>query len=481
MPRSGTALRRPGQSGQSLILVLVTCSILAVLVGAVVRQSQGTTSGTVRDARGDVALQAADAGVSRYVSRLVTDPLYWSHYVDQAEDTRLDPTDGNRAYPPGSAWPAGKTTWTYSTNSWTDIQPATDRFGKAQYRLRITPPSNSDVVTIRSVGRTLGSGANVRTRAVQAQVRPGSLADFQALSNTSISYGSTATTTGKIYSAANVTHDGTAKGTVYALSRVTGNSSFEGGRYDSTTNPTTAQLYPSGVPFSQFTDDLADIKTTATAQGNLFNDATAKGWLVQFTATGQANIWRITSGTSAGLASALPTFTTAECNSSATYSRTINNFSVMWFTQPVVIGSSDNPCTTTGALDSVVDGRVTIGTADDVYVGGNISYETSGDDALGLIATSDLIITNYAPSTLTWRAATLAQTGQWKTNLSDGSHTKMTFTGSQAMYNGGSAGMFASRLYNYDDTLVYQRPPLFPTIEGTWETVYWREVDPTVA
>ena len=98
------------------------------------------------------------------------------------------------------------------------------------------------------------------------------------------------------------------------------------------------------MPFSQFTDDLADIKTTATSQGNLFNDATAKGWLVQFTAAGTANIWRITSGTSAGLASALPTFTTAECNSSATYTKTINNFSVMWFMQPVVIGSSDNPC-----------------------------------------------------------------------------------------------------------------------------------------
>ena len=57
----------------------------------------------------------------------------------------------------------------------------------------------------------------------------------------------------------------------------------------------------------------------------------------------------------------------------------------------------------------------------------------------------------------------------------------MTFTGSQAMYNGGSAPMFNSRFYNYDDTLVYQRPPLFPTIEGTWETVYWREVDPSAA
>ena len=481
MSRSGTALRRPGQPPLRAEPDPGPGDLQhpAVLVGAVVRQSQGHHQ---RHGQGCARRRGAPGGRCRREPvriRARDRPALLSHYVDQAEDTRLDPTDGNRAYPPGSAWPAGKTTWTYSTASWTDIQPATDRFGKAQYRLRISPPSSSDVVTIRSVGRTLGSGANVRTRAVQAQVRPGSLADFQALSNTSISYGSTATTTGKIYSASNVNHDGTAKGTVYAVNRVTGNSSFEGGRYDSTTNPTTAQLYPSGVPFSQFTDDLASIKTAATAQGNLFDDSTAKGWLVQFTAAGKANIWRITSGTSAALASTL-TLSAADCNSSTTYSRTLTNFSVMWFVQPVVIGSGVNPCGT-GALDSVVNGRVTIGTADDVYVGGNISYQTSGDDTLGLIATSDLIITDYAPSTMTWRAATLAQTGQWKTNGSNGSKNSMTFTGSQAMYNGGSAGMFDSRIYNYDDTLVYQRPPLFPTIEGTWETVYWREVDPSAA
>jgi hypothetical protein len=129
----------------------------------------------------------------------------------------------------------------------------------------------------------------------------------------------------------------------------------------------------------------------------------------------------------------------------------------------------------------VVDGRVTIGSADDVYVGGNIAYETSGDDTLGLIATNDVVITSYAPSTMTWRAATLAQTGQWRTNSSSTSKSSMTFTGSQAMYNGGYASMFATRQYNYDDTLIYQRPPLYPTIEGTWETVYWREVDPAAS
>ena len=272
------------------------------------------------------------------------------------------------------------------------------------------------------------------------------------------------------------------KGTVYAVDRVTGNSSFEGGKYDRLTNPTTTQLYPSGVPFSQFTDDLADIKTTATAQGNLFNDAAAKGWLVQFTAAGKANIWRITSGTSSGLASTLNTLSTTECNSSTTYSKTLTNFSVMWFTQPVVIGSVYNPCATTGALDSVLDGRVTIGTDDDIYVGGNISYENQrrrhprpdGDQRRHHHQRRAL----HAHLA----GATLAQNGQWRTNGSTGSNKNtMTFTGSQAMYNGGSAGMFDTRVYNYDDTLVFQRPPLFPTIEGTWETVYWREVDPAAS
>jgi hypothetical protein len=474
MPRSGTGLSRHGQSGQSLILVLVTCSILAVLVGTVVRQSLSTGSGTTRDARGDVALQAADAGVSRYMSRLVSDPLYWSHYVDQAEDTRLDPTDGNRAYAPGAAWPAGKTSWTYSTASWTDIQPASDRFGKAQYRLRITPPgAGSSMVTVRSVGRTLGSGTNTRVRAVQTQLSPGSVADFQALANTGLTFNAGTTTNGKIYSSENVHHDGTATGTVYSEKNVGGNASFLGGRYDSTTDPTIQQLYPSGIPFGQFTDDLADIRAAATAQSNLFDSSTAKAWLVQLTAAGTANIWIVTSGNpSSNLA-----LSSSDCSSSATYSRTVTNYTLMWFVQPVVIGSGTNPCGS-GSLDSVVDGRVTIGSSDTVYVGGNISYETSGDDTLGLVATKDIVVASYAPSTLTWRAATVAQTGSWVTS---GAGTSMTFTGSQAMAKGGNSSVSGTRVYNYDDTLAFLRPPLFPTINGTWETAYWREVDPTAS
>lgn len=479
----------PRQSGQSLVLVLVVCSILALLVGTVLRQSLSTGQGTGRDARGDVALQAADAGVSRYVARLVADPRYWTRRVDQAEDTRIDPTDADREYPPGSAWPSNKTTWTYATPTWRQIQSSAERFGAAEYGLRITPPPlNSDLVTIRATGRVGAAGANPRVRSVQAQVRPTSLADFQAVSDASISYGSTAVTEGKIYSANDVRHDGVARAPVYAVNRVTGNSTFEGGRFDSTTPRTTQQLYPSGVPFSSFANDLTDIEAAALAQGNRFDAADARGWLVQPVANGRINVWKITS---VPLGEELASVTTmagmVDCASATTWSRATSNYILMWFAQPVVVGTGTNPCGA-GALDSVVDGRITIGTAGDAIVGGNIAYETDGDDTLGIIARDDVIIARHAPSTMSWRAATLAQSGVWRTypgnplpfplGYPDGSKTSMTFTGSQAMYLGGAAGMFQTRRYVYDETLIYQRPPLYPTIEGTWQTKYWREVNP---
>ena len=66
-------------------------------------------------------------------------------------------------------------------------------------------------------------------------------------------------------------------------------------------------------------------------------------------------------------------------------------------------------CGAGGVRDSVVNGRVTVATPANVYVGGNISY--AGDDVLGLIAANEVIVAEYTPRVLTWRAATLAQGG----------------------------------------------------------------------
>jgi hypothetical protein len=126
----------------------------------------------------------------------------------------------------------------------------------------------------------------------------------------------------------------------------------------------------------------------------------------------------------------------------------------------------------------VVNGQVTVATPGNLYIGGNISYASGTQSVLGLIASANLIISQFAPQTLSWRAATLAQSGQWYTDTSSATHTSMTFTGSIATAQGGYASMFASRTYNYDQILQTLRPPLFPTIENSWSIQYWHEVSP---
>jgi hypothetical protein len=156
----------------------------------------------------------------------------------------------------------------------------------------------------------------------------------------------------------------------------------------------------------------------------------------------------------------------------------------MYFEQSVIVsygGTKADACNATGgARHSVVNGRVTIATKGNVYVGGNISYATPGDDVLGLISANELIIAKYTPRDLTWRAASLAQSGQWRTyqGNEDGAHDSMLYIGSQTTADGGYASMFRQREYQYDETLQRLRPPFYPILEGSWETFYWREVQP---
>ena len=141
-----------------------------------------------------------------------------------------------------------------------------------------------------------------------------------------------------------------------------------------------------------------------------------------------------------------------------------------------------------------MNGRVTVGSASDIYVGGNITYQQDGDDVLGLVASHSVIVPQWVPTTLSWRAATIAQSGTWRsygfdpqTHTSEANYignfklTSMTFTGSTATYGGGSMSLFGSRVYQYDQTLVYLPPPWFPTIQDAYTIVLSREVAPSAS
>jgi|GEM_PF-1344658 len=495
MSRPGTRARRSEargrrQSGQSLVATIAITSVVALLLVASLSWARSSTGQSTRTARGDVALQAAEAGVQVYLSRIVEDPRYWRHYVDPAEDPRINLTGGGTVQP-GQAWPAGAD-WTYTggATTWRPLQDA--RFGQAAYSLRVLPaPGDTSAIIVQSTARVMPSGGRAPVvRSVQARIAPLSIADFQMISNESISYGSGATTTGKLYSARNIVHSGVAQAPLFAANLIcrssnslncsgsdAGNGAFQAGAFDRTTTPSFRQKFPTPIDFSSFTEDLGDLRAAAQATGVYRTAPDATAWMVQFLASGQVRIWKVT-GAVTDLGASIPTL---QCPETVTLPGGAQPV-YMYFEQSVIVGNgvpeTDTCNATSGARTSVVDGQITLASRNNVYIGNDIRYETDADDVLGLIATGDVIIGEYTPQNLDWRAATLAQNGQWRTNKGTTDHGTMRFTGSIATSEGGYASMFATRVYNYDPTLQALRPPLFPTLEGSWKIAYWREVTP---
>lgn len=479
--------RRAHQRGSSLITTIALTGVLALLVMASLSFARSGTSQTAYQGRGDIAIQVADAGVNRYISRLVEDPRYYDRWIDLAEDPRIDPYGVVHA--PGTAWTPG-VPWTYSgpSQTWVEMQEA--RFGEAAYSLRVSPPPpGSDLVTVLSTGRADRTSPRPVTRTIQSQIHPTSIADFQMISNSTIKYGSTATTTGKLYSAEDINHQGVARAPAYAQhwtcssnyfacpSPSTPASVFQAGAYNAVTTPSFRDKFPTPIDFNHFTRSRLDIKDAAEAGGTAWNDPTANAWMVQFLADGRARVWRITNTSDIGRQIGSGGY---QCPVTVN----VPSNGAMYFEQSVIVsdGSTrvDNCGATSGPRTSTVNGRVTIATKANVYIGGNIGYASSGDDVLGLIAGGEIVIAKYTPRNLTWRAASLAQSGQWRTyqGSNDGAHDKMTYIGSQTTSDGGYASMFNEREYSYDETLQRLRPPFYPILEGSWETYYWREVRP---
>jgi len=148
----------------------------------------------------------------------------------------------------------------------------------------------------------------------------------------------------------------------------------------------------------------------------------------------------------------------------------------------------------------------------------------SGDPVnVGLIAKSNVYLSQYTPRVLRIDAALMARDGNWRpldysdSSDSDNSHWPcsgiydldgdgvletnnaggwnemnvnsstwlLTINGPIITKDGGSAGAWShyggstgkgTRHYNYDDDIVHYQPPSFPIMLSRWMVVYWREV-----
>jgi hypothetical protein len=465
------------ESGIAMVLVLGLAVLLFALSVGIADVMQGEAGRSRASVVHEEAYQAAEAGIDDYLSKLIDDRLYYSHFVHPGEATRLATASG-RTVTAGGVWQqTDGNAWTYPNgkDTWYGSARLGNRF---EYDLEVVPPTASQpLIQITSTGRPVGDTDIRDWRALQVLVRPSSVSDYQMVADADIAYGSGATTYGKIYAGIdssgrkhNITHDGIAYGDLYAEGTVSGTVQMMNGaqKYSS---GTIRSVIKSPINFNSFLASLVDIHAAASAGGVVEDNPTVAAWNLTFLASGQVQVQACQKTSGNPIGDVAPT-----CGAVTTVN--VPNNGAIYTGQPAIVSG-------------VVNGRVTVGSASDIYVGGNISYQQSGDDVLGLVAANSIIVAQWVPSTLTWRAATIAQSGWWRSygiNPSTGATetgyignfklSSMNFTGSTATYGGGQMSLFNSRVYNYDSTLLYLPPPWFPTLQDTYTIVLSREVAP---
>jgi hypothetical protein len=499
---------RRDERGVAMVLVVFAMVILSVLGVALLELVTNETKRSGASVKSQTSFQAAEAGIDDYLAKLVDNRVYYLQYVHPAESTRRDTPSGTTVGVTGSCTTSSKPSpvqWSLS-REWTSPN-GKDRWcqlpGGFEYNLQVTAPQTptnlTDSIRIVSTGHKTGSTTDVRS--IEVLVDPTSVADYQMLSASSVTYGNDATTTGKIYSANDICHQGVAQANIYAEDDITCSPSYQLGAvgFNSTNIPTP----PSGTNFAALQVALIDVERAATTGGiNLddFDNTNYHGWRITFQSSGSFLVESCRRNASnADLADQTPV-----CGGSGSYSdtKTIPANGAVYASKTIIISG---PGASGINGPSTVNGRVTVASNDDIVIAGNINYVNAvacncGDDVLGMIALNSVYVADWAPNQLTWRGASLAESYQWRAwdcgsfspRTGANPDSVMTYYGStitngtvgnpdrSGSTGGGCMSSYDQRFYNYDPSLLYLPPPWFPTIDTPYTILLFREIPATL-
>ena len=253
-----------------MLLVVVVAAMLTLISVILIDQVRGESTRSVHQVYGGTSFQAAEAGIDDYVSKLVDDRLYYLHYVHPGEATRQK---GATTVAAGGAW-SGVQTWSYPNgkDAWRKVPDgcvATDPLCY-EYNLRVYPPdATSKFVRIVAAGRKVG--ATTDARVIETYIRPSSLADYYRVVDGDVSWGSGATTNGKIYANGNITHDGIATADIFAEQQISGSVVLQNGaqRYDVDSNPNIRAKIKNPIDFTSFLTSFTDIERASQLTGGI--------------------------------------------------------------------------------------------------------------------------------------------------------------------------------------------------------------------
>ncbi len=364
-----------------------------------------------------------------------------------------------------------------------------------RYSLQITPPATgSTVVTIRSTGWTLAN-PNVR-RTITTRYGIPSIAKYAFLTNSDVWIGNTESINGQLHANGGIRFDGTGNAPIVSAKSTYNCQSWSGSPCPTTkpgiwgAAPVSTQNYwqfpvPS-VDFSSITSDLANIKSQAQSGGIYLSPSNAQGYSLVFNSNSTVTVYKVTSLRSDP--------TGWDINGVA------HNEDIDYNGRTLV---ATYPLPTNGVMfvedrtwvEGTVSGRVLVAaaklpynaaTAPSILIPNNLTYTIKdGTVALGLVAQKDILITYFAPNTLSIDAAMIAQNGSAQYYYFPGNlKTQINIYGSVASFgvwtwswvNGSGVTISGFPITNttYDSNLLYAPPPSFPLTPSGYQQITWQ-------
>ncbi|MBU1226622.1 MAG: hypothetical protein KJ698_05365 [Actinobacteria bacterium] len=514
--------RREG--GFALVAVILGIGAMVFIVALLFQQAASEYDSAQHQRREDSLVAGAEAMLERYASKLTIDPVYYQHWVDEAELPRRC-TDGSSLHyytvaDPGTEWFSDCATWDYQDPAAYFAHPMLvgDEANTADDTvalLTVAPPTSSSDLRVTIVAR---NEVFNHSRAIEADIRPEAISEFAFMTMEDQNFGSGAHTYGKVYSGDDINYQsgGYAHRNIYAEDGIGVDSGYgpptlvDGAKaYDGRPGgyPDIRAVFPEPINFDNFWDDLGLIHTVACERGGLCLSrsgnpglglsSTPPAWLIEPQLSGSSMNLRVSISYSNSSTSCLTSEEwwwvnsgTASWTYLGTYPLPANG--IVWVDGHAVIGKPGQTSTIRGAM-TLYAGRNgspknIILASDIVYAGG-----TTGSDVLGLISSDWVIINPYAIGSdrvlnlsgamleqggTMWVARSCGYDGNDVVSQGSGYPTLNTFGSQARRQTGNMSAQFAVRNYTFDTRLERLRPPLFPLLGDSWSYGNWKEIRP---
>ncbi|MDD3190916.1 MAG: hypothetical protein PHI66_04490 [Candidatus Pacebacteria bacterium] len=367
-----------------------------------------------------------------------------------------------------------------------------------EFSLIVKPSRDgSSIFEVESTGRIYEDSSVEKT--VLTRLGRRSLARYSFLSNSPIWIGEDESTSGPVHSNGGIRFDGDCNAEVTSAvdeySDDSANHDFTGTK-DGIWGDANAscqqywQFPTTGIDFTLFTLDMSNIRDNAISAGLYLADSEAEGYHIKFKSDGTFDVSKVTAVKYNVKYKDVEEGVWKIDNEGIKRETFLGNYDIPY---NGLIFVEDHIW-----IEGIVNGRVTVAASNfsdnpndyaTITINGNLTYlSRDGNNVLGLLAEGDILVPRHAPGDLVIDAVMLSQKEHVYRRVYDASYTAQSIEvyGGVISYlfwtwtwvdgHGNTTNGYRQTSTIYDNDLMYNPPPFFPT-EENFEIISWEEVD----